>query len=283
MRASYYVVIMFLLGAAVATAMPFPQPKVLYESVYEGEADVEIAGNEDNALSIQETSITIPVTRRRMGRWSTDLKLEVAWARFDVAGDEGFERNLYEIGVPVSAMRPINQNFMVRLGAGVNMASDLKKLDSSDLQYQGMGMLLHVINPSLRAGYGVIVSDFLSSSPVLPVIGLEWDISRRWTLDLIMPRIGMVYRHSDSTEFNLHAELRGDEWRVRGDEGEAFDFSSHRIHAGAGARLGLARNVTLQLDAGVTVLSELEFEADGVENTVEPEPTLFVKAALTIF
>lgn len=103
--------------------------------------------------------------------------------------------------------------------------------------------------------------------PVLPGVGFRYKCSADWVLDIILPTPRIEYSFSKSILFYAGGEFRGDTYRVDADFGDAHgdpklnnavvDYTQIRVGGGASWKIG--SDWTMELEAGVVPVQELDF------------------------
>ena len=131
-----------------------------------------------------------------------------------------------------------------------------------------------------------VVYSALRSYQVIPVIGLRWIISDRWTLFAIPPEPRLIYHASDTLSFWAGGELTGgsfktDDRRLKTDRelsGGVVTYSDWRV--GAGGTWFPSPDLAVDFGAGYSIRREFDYHRAGKEfRTDDGAP--FVKISVT--
>lgn len=154
---------------------------------------------------------------------------------------------------------------------------------------------------SARVGGGYIVNDDLTvffgaqaapgaKYPVLPSVGVLWNINQNWRLEALLPNPKIIYKLDDRWSFNAGAELLGGTYRVSSDFGRnngrtetgrnldnaVANYTEVRV--GVGTEWKINQAFTAAFSSGVSAYREIDFDrADTKFRSTEPAPYVQVK------
>lgn len=237
-----------------------------------------------------ETTLFVPVFERTL--FSVTLLNEWSWYDFS-RGDTP---------VVAGVSKPFSQVTTVRLSPGVLVMLDDRwsiqggfsadfsgetDVDVGDAAtYGGFVSVRYAFSDRLSVTGGVSVRSVLEDDVrVLPVIGIDWDITDRLNLATRGPGVRLTYFFSRDFDVSLLASYESRDFRLDRDsaipDGVVRD---QRVTVGVQAQYAVRPWLILRAEAGVVAWGELGFDdRDGDElERLTTDPTPYVGASLTL-
>lgn len=144
----------------------------------------------------------------------------------------------------------------------------LNGVDSHDigLSYGLMAKYKYDYSPSLKILSGLMYSPG-SSFNLLPVVGVDWDITDRFNLQLMFPMPRLTYTPNKLWKFHVGAELNEVMFRTGNSFGTDANLSRYNdtlgsyseIKAGAGLNYQISRSISAGLDAGYALNRQITY------------------------
>jgi hypothetical protein len=178
------------------------------------------------------------------------------------------------------------------LGFRVGVYSDFKKVVEESLRFQGHGLLVLSLSPSVQLKGGVVYLDRIRVK-LLPAGGIVWTPSPDARFEILFPnpRIARRLWTYGNTDWWLYVrgEYGGGSWTVEQSNTlpgappelanyiDQVDYNDIRI--GVGLEFDTPRNWKGLFEVGVTFERELVFRSE-IPGTFRPDPTVYLRAAL---
>ncbi len=131
---------------------------------------------------------------------------------------------------------------------------------------------------------GVNVAFLRGEFPVLPVVGLVWNISSQWELYAVVPEPRLIYRPNKKFDLFVGGQLTGGSFRTERDDtivprklsNAQVDYSDYR--GAVGFTLHATDAIDLEFAGGYSFQRRFNFERADEDYTADPAP--YVKVAL---
>ncbi len=163
--------------------------------------------------------------------------------------------NLTVFSVNFGLIRTLDSDWTMALFVRPGFYSDFQQLGSRSLNMPVLVTANWTAGPDLRWTFALSYNGF-SRNPVLPLLGVRWDFSPDWNLEIGFPRTGVAWQANDRLALHLDAGFQGGSYRVMHAPaalpalgGTLLDY--REIRAGAGLDFKLADATTLSLEAGL--------------------------------
>jgi len=159
--------------------------------------------------------------------------------------------------------------------------------DSTIFRLSGAFGYVYAYRPNIIFTTGLAINPGgFSDFPIMPVGGVHWKITDKWTLDLGLPRTALDYALTDKLHLWTGGSFEGGTYKTGETYGNAFDrpdlnerkFSYREIRVGVGADYTLAEGLSLGGEIGSAVYREFDFNQDN--DKVKADPALFAQLGL---
>jgi hypothetical protein len=128
------------------------------------------------------------------------------------ANNKLFPNTLHDIRYNATIFVQLRKNWELLAVPRVLIRSDLNQsLSGNDFFASSIINFLHAIkgNPNFKVGFGVLIIDNdFTNNPILPAISLLYD-SKKVKVEVLYPRVNVVYKQSDDFEFGLFSMVEG--------------------------------------------------------------------------
>jgi hypothetical protein len=168
---------------------------------------------------------------------------------------------LYKIAFDLQLDVPINEVLGVSVGLTPGLWSDLIVIDGADFRLPARALITYRANDSLFLAGGVIYTDNIRRN-VLPGIGVIWDPTEKWHLELLIPRSRIVYRWTEDYSVYFVFERGGTTYNIRA-YGEDEDFEYRDYRTMLGFEYNRIPRFNLFVEAGVAFDREFRFDNQG--------------------
>jgi hypothetical protein len=238
---------------------------------YIGEVETELPGNRGvDSFSVStgelEYSFLYPV--------SSDLTFSIGGAWQYIVFDNVADRTplpdqLYGLSLELGFDWRINENWGVRLSVSPGIYSDFEDLSGDDFNMPGNIGVYYVVDQDLIFFFGAEI-DVVDEDPIIPVIGVRWNINEDWTLDMLSDSPRMIYHYSDNVDIYGAVGIEDGTFRVRKDFGrrngiEDLDntwLSYFEIHLGVGVEVEIYDALEMMMEVGYMPSRSIEFEEE---------------------
>ena len=138
----------------------------------------------------------------------------------------------------------------------------------------GFGVVGFRVSDRLSLGFGAGASSQLEDDPfVFPVVTIEWQITDRLRLENEMLGVRLTFEVNDRLDLYARGAYERREYRL--DDGHALIgegvFRDTRVPLGFGVSWRPVEGLDVGLEAGASLLTELEFETSGGREVEETD------------
>lgn len=194
------------------------------------------------------------------------------------------EDQFHNLSLQTGLGRRINDQWMI-MGQIEGTLYKLKEIESNDIGLSGGIMTLWNYRPHLKYIFGLMISPD-SDLPVLPMIGMNWEISPHWTLQLMMPKPRIFYQFDPSLKFHFGGEMKTMNFRTSNDLGNTIGdrryndaFGVYRdIRLGIGLEYEINPIWNINVDTGYSVYRTIEYTR--IDETVKYQPTPYLQVGI---
>jgi len=154
----------------------------------------------------------------------------------------------------------------------------------SDVHGDGFGafggfLATYRANPAYTWTLGLMASPD-NDVPVLPVVGLHWQINDQYTLEVGVPKTRLTYRLDSQWSLYTGLAMNGTVFRADEDLGTKTGFPQYNnalatyrdIRLGAGAGYELGHGLRAEIEAGYSVYRRIDYQDIGQEVDFDPAP-----------
>lgn len=121
---------------------------------------------------------------------------------------------LYKVAFDLQLDVPINETVGVSIGLTPGLWTDFIVVDGDDFRLPARALMTFRVNESLFLAAGVLYTDNIRRN-VLPDIGVVWDPTSQWHLELLYPRSRVLYRFSEDWGVYFVFERGGTTYNIR--------------------------------------------------------------------
>lgn len=178
----------------------------------------------------------------------------------------------------------LNDQWTVAASAGPRIYR-LDSVDNGDIGVGGMARAMYKWKPNLTVAFGFAVNPD-RDAPVLPIVGVRWNIRTNLTLGLMYPRSGLDYRLIP--RLNVFAGFDGNYVVFRADDrlGDKIGMSQYNnglgtyrdFHVCVGGEYRIIRGFSAFVEGGYSFERELHYQRIG--QTVKFDPAPYIQTGL---
>jgi len=152
----------------------------------------------------------------------------------------------------------------------------------NDIGFSGGVNALWKYSPSLKFMFGIMVAPD-SDIPVLPMVGVDWQIDKAWELRLMFPQPRLIYKADDHWNYYGGLNLVGATFRSSDTLGTSIGrpeynnaLATYRdIRLGAGVDYNLSKSLKVEAEIGYSVSRQIDYTK--VDETVAFDPAPYVR------
>jgi hypothetical protein len=244
---------------------------------YEAEADLDSAG----AFSYWDVTLSSPIYGRRLGRdWIFGARLRYRFSELDWTEQALFDNDsLHRLDLSLTLVyKPENSPWSGFLSAGPGLSGDGSNVNGDDVLYVAIAGIGYKFSERFTLLAGAYFSQDFGEPLLIPAPGFMWQISKKWNVSLIPPRLRLAYAPSEDWRIVAEAFPNGGRWSVTTLEGEEAFLDRSGARAGLRIERRVVGNAWLQLSGGMVFARDLVLETDAgkvlFESDAEATPYL---------
>jgi len=142
--------------------------------------------------------------------------------------------------------------------------SDMDDVSGSDIYFSGAAMGIYRFSEDFLLSAGIYYDDSFGFPQLLPMVGLQWQISESLTLDGLLPQyLVFSYQADPILSIGLKYNVAGDQYRLseyKPWKNTVINYT--QMMAGPFVDLTLVDNLVLRLEGGYAFNREFEFRDD---------------------
>lgn len=270
-------------------ATPPPQPATRIETGFDYVAPARFTGSTDaGKISIFTLSTSLQHTFQVLP--DTGLIVGGTYRQFWFPSEGGSDVIPNNAG-SFAATFGVRQNFLEKwtflaLGNVGIYSSEWNSSGEDSWNFDAQATIGYAFSENLSAFVGVAVFPQFQI-PVLPAVGLRWQINEQWNLNLVMPKPTVEYEFAEGWKLYVFGQLAGGRFRTASDFGAPMRtnlgnrwMSYLDIRTGGGIAWSPVPAVTLRAETGASVYREFEF--DGAGFSVHAGPALMASTSVSV-
>ena len=178
--------------------------------------------------------------------------------------EDDLPNNLHVIDIIIGANVEWDEEWGTVLLLYPGIHSDMDDISGSDIYFSGAAMGLYRFSEDFLLSAGIYYDDSFGYPQLLPMVGLQWQISEPLTLDALLPQyLVFAYRADPILAIGLKFNVVGDQYRLS--EWKPWKntlINYTQIMAGPFVDVTLVDNLVLRLEGGYAFNREFEFRDD---------------------
>lgn len=185
--------------------------------------------------------------------------------------------NTLEFGLGLGYRPNDRWTFMARVNPAFYKFDDV---GGNDIGFSGGLMAEWQYSPSLKWMFGVMWQPN-NAMPVIPFIGLDWQINEQWELQLTFPKPRLIYSLNDKWKIHAGMDLvLGTTFRSSDTLGTSISlpqyndalgsYSEVRLACGVGYQL--SKSLSLEAEGGYAITRDIEYKDIDDKVTFDPAP-----------
>lgn len=193
----------------------------------------------------------------------------LAYSRTEIDADPGLTLpdTLQELSLSLGLRRELSASWGLAVFLRPGFYGDFESLNGDSFNVPMLLLTSYRESATRLWFFGVNANPF-SDNPVLPAIGVRWQFSPGWTLDVGYPRSSLLWEAQAGLKVGLAISAQGGNYRITENLGVPapgvarlantyLDYSEYR----AGVRLekALASSFTLDVEAGALIKREFDY------------------------
>ncbi|MFC1706171.1 DUF6268 family outer membrane beta-barrel protein [Planctomycetota bacterium] len=221
------------------------------------------------------------------------LPLELAYGlrrynpQYPFRGFAGEDEALHRISLRAGLGGFLTDDLFAVAVVAPGIYSDLDgEIQGDDVRIEATGLVIHRVSPAFYVKGGLHRTDAVGNSKLVPVLGLSWQMSPTWRLDLLFPERGHVtWEASETLRIHLGVTNTSERYHWRAPvtaQKHRFDVQLQEIRAVGGLSLELLPSVRLHLETGAVVAGQYELKATRGPSRLDGdlEPSFVVSVGL---
>ncbi|SEM97218.1 hypothetical protein SAMN05192574_10239 [Mucilaginibacter gossypiicola] len=166
----------------------------------------------------------------------------------------------YSVSVPITFQKSFSQKYALLISAIPTLSSDLKDVSGDDMLYSGFAMLKIRTSKNFSYAVGAGYSRQFFGTILLPVIGIEWQISERLSLSGTLPvSEKLKYQLSDKSIIGFSSDfgIGGGSYRLSKKTGSNY-LQVQQYKNTLFYNYQLAKNFSVQISGGYNFVQKLD-------------------------
>jgi len=193
----------------------------------------------------------------------------LAYSRTTLDADPGLTlpETLQELSLSLGLRRELSANWGLAVFFRPGFYGDFESLNGDSFNVPMLLLTSYRESAARMWFFGVNVNPF-SENPILPAVGLRWQVSPSWTLDLAYPRTSLMLTVSEDFKAGVAVSAQGGKYRVTDNLGVPapgvarlantyLDYNEFR--AGLRMEKKVGPSLTLEAEAGALIEREFDF------------------------
>lgn len=215
-------------------------------------------------MSIQQSnaSVNVPLINNFKDGKLDFLLAGVSYSSLTLSGMEktfgGTE--FYSVSVPITFQKSFSPKYALLISAIPTLSSDFKDVSGDDMLYSGFAMLKIRTSKNFSYAVGAGYSRQFFGSILLPVIGIEWQISERLSLSGTLPvSEKLKYQLSDKSIIGFSSDfgIGGGSYRLSKKTGGNY-LQVQQYKNTLFYNYQLAKNFSVQISGGYNFVQKLD-------------------------
>lgn len=240
--------------------------------------DTDIRGSADE-LEMRE--VKFGLTRRFDGKRRLEFSTGINYTLRDIEAPASarLPDALHTLALQLGAEYRYSDKLTLAARISPGLSSDFEGTGGDDFRVPVSLQARYRVSSTLTTVTGLAYTGQSHSIPVLPVLGVSYLPSDRWSLTFGFPRTAAVYKFPHGTELFLAGEFSGGEYGIHTDEvgAEVLRYKDYR--ALLGAEFGILPGGRLAVSAGYAFGREFSFyEGDRGDLKLDNSPLARIEA-----
>lgn len=221
------------------------------------------------------------VTRhyRIASRFQLSSGLRYALTRLDAPAELSLPDSLHSLSLALGAHFATDRQWLFGLHLSPGASGDFRGGALREVRVPVAAFARYQAGPALAVTAGVAYTGQEHLLPVVPLLGVLYLPSERWSLALGFPQTGIRYRGAGGVAYFWGAEFSGGEYRLHDASAGAKVVAYRDLRSVAGAELPLSRGTVLALSAGYAGGRRFDFY-EGERALLRPGAVPFGRAEL---
>ncbi len=267
-----------LAGSAPISAVP--------EATSTGESPVAIRGQLDywspmklddgsGEYQLYAASFSSPIAGKAGERISWDLELNAEFIRFDINNDLNAyqgnipnfrnlidDRDLWNVGFTFNMMWNYeNSNWSPFLRISPALATDFGgDTGSDDFRLMAIAGTFYQQSPTLKWIFAIAYQENFESAPILPFVGFDWQATETINVNLMGPRLNLIYAPADHWNVGLFTAANSRNWNIDTAAGSR-NFEVNSARAGVSAAYKFGQKVWLTAETGISFVNSVDIQS----------------------
>lgn len=218
------------------------------------------------AVKMNQIGVNYQMRFAGAGRFSWGVKpfFDVLFLSGPVSEDPILPAQLYKVGADVQADYAFNEQWGIAGGISPGFWTDFASLSGDDIRIPTRLMVTYRPMNNLRLVGGLIYTDNFRNN-LLPFIGGSWDVTDRWTVELLGPRFRAIYKLHEELQFYGAFERGGDTYNLR-TRGQDEDFEYRDFRVMLGTQVDIWQPASLFAEVGFAFDRRFRFEIQTERN-----------------
>jgi len=175
-------------------------------------------------------------------------------------GNQFGGNNFHAISVPITFQKAFSPKYALLISAVPTLSSDLKDISGDDMLYTGVAMLKIRSSAKFTYSLGVVYSKQFFGSVLVPVFGIDWNISDKLSLSGTLPvseKLNYKLSQKSNLGFSGDFGIGGGTYRLSKKMNSDY-FQAQQFKASLYYNYALAKNFSVEISAGYNVVQKLD-------------------------
>lgn len=233
---------------------------------YVGSAKTDFAHNRTGNVSEQNGIVRLLLTPQWGQGPIFRVGLGLQRYSFSLPSNAPIPNTLQSVSVILGVDFQLGDSWLMRAEVEPGFYAGSDDVDSGDFNAPFIIGGSYVASAAVQYVFGLSV-DINRRYPIIPAIGVRWNISGPWTINAVLPTPRLEYAYSKSVTIYTGAEIKDGTYRMGADFGSTHGDTKlnqayveyEEIRVGAGLTWKVAPSISFEAEAGYLPYREFNF------------------------
>lgn len=257
-----------------------------FESSYTARGKAEFLGTKSGDSDAFNTRLNVFVPVPLSERWIVPVGLGTENLFLDSVGGVPVPDEIHTLSFNTGLGHRLNDDWMIMgmLGATLYKFSDI---EGNDIGVSGGINAMWRYSPSVMLRFGLMAFPD-SDIPVLPMVGVDWQINEEFNLRLLFPQPRLTWQPNERWRFYAGMNMVGSTFRASESLGNSIGLSQYNdalgtyrdIRLGGGIGYQLNQRFSIEAEAGYSVSRQIDYTR--IDEKVEFDPAPYFRLGLRL-
>lgn len=256
------------------------------ESSYTAAGKAEFLGTKSGDSDAFNTRLNVFAPLPLSEKWIVPLGLGTENLFLDSVGGVPVPDDIHTLSFNTGLGHRLNDDWMI-MGMASATLYKFSDVGANDFGFSGGINAMWRYSPSLTWRFGFMASPD-SDIPVLPMVGVDWQINEQFNLRLLFPQPRLTYQPNERWNFYTGMNMVGSTFRASESLGDSIGLSQYNdalgtyrdIRLGGGVGYQLTKRFSIEVEAGYSVSRQIDYTR--IDEKVEFDPAPYFRLGLRV-